>query len=316
MNKIILGISSCLLGNNVRYDGQDKLDRRLADELGAYAQFIPVCPEAELGLGIPREAMRLVGKVENPRLVTINTGIDLTERMQAYCDKRVAELAEESLCGFIFKSKSPSSGMEGVKVYPEGGGAPAKTGVGLFARTFMNAFPLLPVEEENRLHDPILRENFVERIFVMQRWNELAGKPVGTGDIVDFHTRHKLLLMAHSPERCRALGIMVAQVKQYKAEDFKAEYIRQMMEALRKTATRRKHQNVMLHILGYIKKDLSAWEKQELISIIDNYRSELYPLIIPLTLINHYVKKYNQQFLSDQYYLNPHPMELNLRNHC
>ncbi|MFO7659524.1 MAG: DUF523 and DUF1722 domain-containing protein [Candidatus Cloacimonadaceae bacterium] len=314
-NMIKLGISSCLLGNKVRYDGQHKYDSWLVDELGPYVEYVPVCPEVECGLPIPREAMRLVGDSENPQLLTIKTLKDITPQMLTWSEGKIQALQQENLCGFVFKAKSPSSGMERVKVYPIKGGAAAKTGIGIFAREFMKAFPLLPVEEEGRLHDPVLRENFIERIFIMQRWQNLMSNKPKAGDIVDFHTRHKLLLMAHSPAHYRSMGKLVANIKQYYVSDFLTEYLFQLMEATKKPATRAKHQNVMLHILGYFKQDLTAQEKAELIEIIDKYKAKHYPLIVPITLINHYVRKYDKPYLAQQFYLNPHPMELNLRNH-
>lgn len=314
-SKIKLGISSCLLGNQVRYDGQHKYDSWLVDELGPYVEYVPVCPEVECGLPVPREAMRLVGESENPLLLTIKTQKDITPQMLAWCESKIQTLKEKNLCGFVFKAKSPSSGMERVKVYPAKGGAAAKTGVGIFAREFMKAFPLLPVEEEGRLHDPILRENFIERIFIMQRWQNLILNKPKAGDIVSFHTRHKLLLMAHSPAHYRSMGKLVADIKKYALPDFLNEYLIQLTEAAKKHATRAKHQNVMLHILGYFKQDLTPDEKAELIDIIDKYKEKHYPLIVPVTLINHYVRKYDKPYLAEQYYLNPHPMELNLRNH-
>lgn len=314
--KIKLGISSCLLGNKVRYDGQHKYDAWLVEQLGVYADYIPVCPEVECGLPIPREAMRLVGNADNPKLLNTNSATDQTERMQSFCTRKIKELAEQDLCGFIFKSKSPSSGMERVKVYPAKGGVASKNGIGIFARAFMEAFPLLPVEEEGRLHDPILRENFIERIFIMHRWKELMQTKIKAGDIVDFHSRHKLLLMAHSPAHYKSMGKMVGEIKQYKLTDFLPLYLEQLMLATKKHATKSKHQNVLLHILGYFKQDLSQDEKAELIEIIEKYKANHYPLIVPVTLLNHYTRKYNKAYLTEQYYLNPHPMELNLRNHA
>ena len=310
-----LGISSCLLGNKVRYDGQHKYDNWLVETLGRYVTYVPVCPEVECGLPVPREAMRLVGDSQNPKLLTIQTGIDHTPRMLEWSARRLKDLAGRDLCGFVFKSKSPSSGMERVKVYPEKGGAAQKTGVGIFAREFMRAFPLLPVEEEGRLHDPVLRENFIERIFIMHRWRNLQQDGVSPGSLVDFHTKHKLLLMAHSPQLYREMGKLVANVKTFKLDEFETMYLSLLMQATSKAATHAKHQNVMQHILGYFKTDLTGEEKSEMLELIQNYRGRLIPLIVPLTMINHYVRKYGKPYLADQFYLNPHPMELALRNH-
>ncbi len=310
-----LGISSCLLGNQVRYDGQHKYDSWLVETLGRHVSYVAVCPEVECGLPIPREAMRLVGDIDNPRLVNTNSGTDQTKRMLDFCARKIAELAGADLCGFVFKSKSPSSGMERVKVYPAQGGAGVKKGVGIFARELMKAQPLLPFEEEGRLHDPGLRENFIERIFIMQRWRQLMKAGFSSGSLVNFHTRHKLLLMAHSPQLYREMGKLVATVSQYNPRDFAAIYIEQLMRATAFAATPSKQVNVMQHILGYFKAELSADEKAEMIHLIDSYKSHLLPLIVPLTLLSHYARKYDKSYLLEQYYLQPHPWELALRNH-
>lgn len=313
-DKIRLGISSCLLGEPVRYDGQHKLDRYLRDTLGAYVEWVPVCPEVECGLPVPREAMRLVGDPEHPRLVTRSTGVDHTERMLAWAAGRVRALEGEDLCGFVFKSGSPSSGMERVKVYGEKG-MPEKVGVGLFARAFREHFPLLAVEEEGRLHDPALRENFVERVFTYRRWRQALAEGMSRGDLVDFHTRNKLLLLSHSTTHYRSLGKLVADAKGRRPEELHAAYQEQLVDALRLKATPRKHANVLQHALGYFKKQLAAGEKQEMLEVIERYRTGLLPLVVPVTLLNHYVRKYDQPYLRLQTYLNPHPVELQLRNH-
>src|SRR3989337_271347 len=186
MEKIKLGISTCLLGENVRYDGGHKLDRFLTDTLGQYVEYIPVCPEVECGLPIPRESMHLEGDPDSPRLVTIRTKQDMTDRMVKWARKRVVKLEKEDLCGFIFKSNSPSSGMERVRVHNEKG-VPIKKAVGWLAKIFMEHFPLLPVEDEGRLHDPALRENFIERIFTLNRWREALNRKENRGTILDFH---------------------------------------------------------------------------------------------------------------------------------
>jgi uncharacterized protein YbgA (DUF1722 family)/uncharacterized protein YbbK (DUF523 family) len=312
--KIKLGISACLLGENVRYDGGHKLDRFLANTLGKYVDYVPVCPEFECGLGVPRESMRLVGDTDAPRLVTNTTKQDHTERMLKWAAKRVAELEKEGLCGFVFKKNSPSSGMERVKVYNDKG-MPVKKGVGLFARAFMEHFPLLPVEDEGRLHDPKLRENFIERIFVFKRWRELLSQPKRRGSLVDFHTKHKLLVLSHSPSLHREIGRLVARAKEMTTDDLYERYETLLMEALGLKTTSKKNVNVLHHVMGYFKKQLSPDEKQELLEVIDHYRRGHVPLIVPITLINHYVRKYDQPYLKQQYYLHPHPVELQLRNH-
>jgi uncharacterized protein YbgA (DUF1722 family)/uncharacterized protein YbbK (DUF523 family) len=311
---IKLGISTCLLGESVRYDGGHKLDKFLVDTLGSYVEYVPVCPEVECGFSVPRESLRLVGDPNAPRLVTSRTKEDHTERMLAWAKKRVRELEKEELCGFIFKSKSPSSGMERVRVYNEKG-MPVKKGVGIFARAFMEHFPLVPVEEEGRLHDPKLRENFIETMFVFRRWRELLGQPKARGRLVDFHTKHKLLILSHSPKHYQIMGKLVAGAKGTPINEAYEAYEGLLMEALRLKTTVKKNANVLQHMVGYFKKQLSSDEKQELLQIIDRYRQEYVPLIVPITLMNHYVRKYDQLYLKEQYYLNPHPVELQLRNH-
>jgi uncharacterized protein YbgA (DUF1722 family) len=224
-------------------------------------------------------------------------------------------LENEELCGFIFRAGSPSSGMERVKVYRQPGMIPSKTGVGVFARVFMDHFPLLPVEDDGRLHDVGLRENFIEAIFTLQRWRDLRSSGAARGALVAFHTRHKLLILAHSPNHYRSMGKLVAQEQNLAMTEVLAQYEILLVSALRLRATPRKHVNVLQHVLGYFKKQLSSDEKQELVEIIDHYRAGQLPLIVPMTMVNHYVRKYQQPYLTGQYYLNPHPVELQLRNH-
>jgi uncharacterized protein YbgA (DUF1722 family)/uncharacterized protein YbbK (DUF523 family) len=312
--EIKLGVSACLLGEQVRYDGGHKLDRFLRDTLGRYVTFVPVCPEVECGLPTPRESMRLVGDPADPRLVTTRTGIDHTERMQTWARRRLDELAAEDLCGFVFKKNSPSSGMTRVKIY-NAAGNPANVGSGLFAKAFMDRFPLLPVEDEGRLHDPKLRENFIERMFALRRWRSHLAGGRDLGGLVAFHTCEKLLLLSHNTDSYRALGKLVAAGKQQELPALYDAYERIFMKALGFASTRAKHMNVLQHMLGYFKKDLTPDEKQEILSIIGEYRAGHVPLIVPVTLINHYVRKYSQTYLAQQTYLNPHPVALQLRNH-
>ncbi len=312
--KVRLGISSCLLGQKVRYNGGHKLDRYLADTLGQYAEFVPVCPEVECGLPIPRESLRLVGDPECPRLVTTRTGRDLTDRMAGWARRRVAELEKENLCGYIFKSGSPSSGMQGVKVY-DVNGVPSRRGAGMFAMAFMKHFPLLPVEQESGLYDMRRRENFIERVFAYQRWRRLLERPRSRGNLVDFHTKHKLQILAHSPREHQAMGRLVARAAELPPTELYETYQGLFMKALCRPATVKKNASVLTHMMGYFKKQLSGEEKQELLEIIERYRKEYVPLVVPITLMRHYVRKYDQPYLKMQHYLNPHPVELQLRNH-
>jgi len=309
-----IGVSSCLLGQEVRYDGGHKHDRWITGVLGPHVEFVPVCPELECGLGVPREAMHLAGDPAAPRLMTIRSGLDLTDRMLEFSRRRVESLAAEDLCGFIFKSDSPSSGMERVKVYGASGSSPQKNGVGLFARTFMERFPLVPVEEEGRLHDARLRENFIESIFTLRRWRDLRRAPTAAGWIA-FHAAHKYLLMSHSPALLREMGRLVSAPPRRGLEEALAPYEALLLAALRTKPTPSKHANVLLHLLGYFKHDLEAREKAELVEVIDHYRAGFVPLIVPVTLLRHHVRLHEKPYLADSVYLEPHPVELALRNH-
>lgn len=315
MEKIRVGISACLLGRNVRYDGGHALDRFLRDTLGRYVEYVPVCPEVECGFGVPRETLRLVGDPQRPRLLTTHTLVDHTVRMESWAGKRAAELEKEGLCGFVFKSGSPSSGMERVKVYDEKG-VPRKAGVGIFARIFMEHFPLLPVEEDGRLHDPSLRENFIDRIFTGMRYRRAAAQRKRIRGLMDFHAGNKLMLMAHSPKNLRQMGHLLAQADKSSLEEIGRQYEKLLAETMALMPTKAKNANVLHHAMGYFRKNLSPGEKQEMLELIEQYRNGLIPLVVPVTLMNHYVRKYDQPYLKEQTYLNPHPVELQLRNHA
>ena len=310
--KFKIGISSCLLGNPVRWNAGHKLDRFLTNTLGQFVEYVPVCPEVEAGFGVPRESVRLVGDPENPRMITFKSKKDLTDQMKRWAKKRVKELEKEDLCGFIFKSDSPSSGMIRVKVYSEKG-MPRKVGVGMFARAFMDHFPRIPVEDDGRLHNPAIRENFIERIFSLKRWRDIAAKSPRIGKLVDFHSRNKLLLLSHSQKHYRLMGKLVANGKKLTPRKLFDQYEQLLLEALALKTTAKKNNNVLQHLMGYFKKQLTADEKQELLEVFEQYRKGYVPLLVPLTLINHYVRKYDQPYLKIQTYLNPHPVELKLR---
>jgi len=314
LESIRLGVSACLLGESVRYDGSHRFDRYLVETLGRFVEWVPVCPEVEAGLGVPREAMRLVGEREAPRLVTGRTGIDQTSRMKRWARKRIRQLGEEELCGFIFKSRSPSSGMERVRIYTAGG-EPGPYGSGIFARAFMDACPLIPVEDEERMREPALRENFIERVFTFNRWRALTSRRASAAGLAGFHSDHKYLLMAHSPSHLKRLGQLVANPQKVKPSVMYASYLPLMMEGLRLKATVPKNANVLEHLLGYFKKQLSPEEKQEALGLIGRYRQGLVPLVSPVTLVRHLVRRYDEPYLSRQVYLNPHPAELMLKNH-
>lgn len=310
-----LGISTCLLGEPVRFDGGHKRDRYLTDTLGLFVEWMPVCPEVEMGLPVPRESMRLVGDSTDPRLIAPKSGTDHTPAMKEWAQKRVNDLAAAGLHGFVFKKDSPSSGLYRVKVYNEHGMA-ERTGTGVFAQEVRNRFPLLPLEEEGRLHDARLRENFVERIFAYYRWTDLLEHEATAGGLVKFHTAHKLTLMAHSPTHYTEMGRLVADAGKRDWDKLTAEYGAMLMEGLSVMGTRGKHVNVLQHLMGYLKNHLSSQDKQELQHLMEDYRQGLLPLIVPLTLLKHHLSRYPvPDWVHLQVYLNPYPKELMLRNH-
>ena len=309
-----LGISRCLLGDEVRFDGGHKRDHFLTDVLGRYVEWVPVCPEVEAGLGTPREAMRLVGNPHRPRLMTITSKRDHTQAMESMLDERLDSLRALDLSGFVFKRGSPSCGVERVRVYTAQG-MPSHSGVGIFAKAFRDEFPLVPIEEEGRLSDPSLRENFIERVFCYRRFQDLVQNGVTRQALIRFHTIHKYLVLSHSPQHYKTMGQLVAQAKRYHPKDLTVKYGELLMKTLAMKATVRKHVNVLQHILGYFKNRLTAQEKVELLGVIDDYHRGLTPLIVPLTLMKHYVHVFDMSYIRDQVYLNPHPKELMLRNH-
>jgi uncharacterized protein YbgA (DUF1722 family)/uncharacterized protein YbbK (DUF523 family) len=309
-----LGISRCLLGEEVRFDGGHKRDNFLTEVLGRYVEWVPVCPEVEAGLGVPREAMRLVGDPQYPRLVTIKNGADRTRTLETMTTNRIEELKSLRLSGYVFKKGSPSCGIERVRIYNEYGKS-SRNGVGLFAKAFIKHFPLIPVEEEGRLCDPALRENFIERVFCYRRWQDAVQNGVTRHALAQFHMIHKFLLLAHHPKQCEVLGRMIAHAHEHRSSELAHRYGGLFMKALAVKATVRKHVNVLQHILGYFKERLTPHEKAELLDVIGDYHHGLTPLIVPLTLIKHYVQIFDVRYILDQVYLNPHPKELMLRNH-
>ena len=311
-----LGISSCLLGEKVRFNGGHKRDRFVTDTLGEYCDWVMVCPEFEMGLGAPRETMRLVGDPENPRLLEPATGIDRTAAMRRWNKARLAQLRDEGLHGFILKKDSPTCGMQRVKVWHEGGGGSERKGVGMWAAGLRAAFPLLPCEEEGRLNDMRLRENFIERVFAYRRWRETFQQGRRRrADLVNFHTDHKLTLMAHSPEHYRQLGRIVAGLGTRPLREDVAEYGELFMRGLERIATTRKHTNVLQHVQGYFKRSIDAEDKKELADTIFEYHAGQVPLVVPLTLIRHHLRRHPHPWLERQTYLHPYPAELMLRNH-
>jgi len=313
-NRILIGISSCLLGERVRFDGGHKRDSYICDFLANYVEFLPVCPEAEIGMGIPRPPVRLVGDPDFPQLVEVkDPSKNYTSGMLHFCQETMSRL--QSISAYILKSKSPTCGWKRVKIYQEPGQAP-RSGQGLFAKTLEQHYPYLPIEEEGRLNDPCLRENFIERLFVYHEWQKLLANAISLNDIIKFHTRHKLLLMAHHPHKSQVLGHKLGQgASATDISNFSQEYIRDFMSILSYIGTNKKHANVLQHCFGYLKKNLSKADKEEIVEAIDHYRRGLLPLIVPITLLKHHLRHHPQSYLEEQSYLSPYPEELMLRNH-
>lgn len=311
--KIILGVSSCLLGHEVRFDSSHKHNRYLTDTLGEYFDFQPFCPEVAIGLGIPRPPIRLVRIADHIRVRGVNEpDKDVTDELVNYSQQAASQCT--NISGYIFKSKSPSCGMERVKVYSEQGN-PVDSSSGVYAAGIMQHYPSLPVEEEGRLMDPHLRENFIERVFIYHRWQHYQQLGLTPASLVDFHTRHKFIIQAHDETMYRQLGRLVADAGKGALPGIAEQYITLMMQALKKLATNKTHTNVLQHIMGFIKEDMSAEDKQELLGVIDEYRRQQLPLVVPVTLIKHFLRLYPNDYIAAQYYLQPHPKEFMLRNH-
>jgi uncharacterized protein YbgA (DUF1722 family)/uncharacterized protein YbbK (DUF523 family) len=309
-----LGVSACLLGEAVRYDGGHKRDRFVTDVLGGFVEWVPVCPELEAGLGVPRPAMRLARDGDSTRLVEIGSGRDHTRALRRAAAGRIRALRALDLSGYVLKKDSPSCGMARVRVYA-GSGPPARTGRGVFAAALMEALPELPVEEEGRLQDPALRECFVERVFAYRRLRDLFDARPTAGRVVAFHTAHKLQLMAHSQEAYRALGRLVAGVKRIPRAELRASYAPAFMAALARPATRGRNANVLQHAAGHLKRLLDSAARGELAVLIEDYRRGLVPLVVPITLLRHHARTHAVAYLEGQTFLEPHPKELMLRNH-
>jgi len=311
---IRIGISSCLLGQEVRFDGGHKRDRFITDLLGRFFEWVPVCPEVEVGMGTPRPALRLVRDGSAVRMVEIKSGVDHTQAMKKFAARRVRALAALDLVGYILKKDSPSCGMLRLKVHASKG-SPTRDGTGLFASALLRAFPNLPVEEEGRLNDPQLRENFIERVFAYRRIRDLFSGRWTRAHVVAFHTAHKLQLMAHSTAAYRELGRLVAEQKALPRSEFRDRYEHGFMAALSRLASRGRNANVLQHAAGHLKQQLDAASRAELAELIHDYRNGLVPLVVPVTLIGHHVRRHEIAYLAGQKFLAPHPRELMLRNH-
>lgn len=312
--RIKVGVSSCLLGEPVRWNGDHKRDRWLTDVLSAFFEWVPTCPEVDVGMGTPRETVRLEGDPENPRLVGTKSGDDWSAAMRRYTKNRVDALDRMGLCGYIFKAKSPSCGVGKIKVYGEGATV-HHNGRGLFAGAFLQKCPRVPVEEEGRLRDAKIRENFIVRVFAYHRLQELLSGNFSRERLIAFHTAHKYLLLAHSRKHYTALGRLVAEAKHRSPSELKTEYADGFMQALVVKSTIKKNTDVLFHMLGFFKKQLPEAEKRDIIETIEDYRRGLVPLVVPVTLLRHHVRARKVEYLENQVYLNPHPKELMIRNH-
>jgi uncharacterized protein YbgA (DUF1722 family)/uncharacterized protein YbbK (DUF523 family) len=309
MKKIPIGISSCLLGHNVRFDGGHKRDSYIAGTLSDYFEFQPFCPEVEIGLGTPRPTIHLVKIANEIRCVGVkNPELDVTERLRDHADQQKHLHAQ--LCGYIFKKDSPSCGMERVKVY--GGAQPHREGVGIYAEVMMRNNPLLPIEDEGRLGDAGLRENFIQRVYIYYRWKCLLEEGLTPSKLTEFHARHKLIIMSHTDYA--PLGQLLAGVTQGSVMEIADIYIAQLMKLLKKVATRKNHVNVLQHIQGYLKKELTADDKAEMSELIERYRDGEVPLIVPLTLLKHHFRKAPDPYIEQSFYMSPYPQELQLIN--
>ncbi len=313
--RLKVAVSACLLGQPVRFDGGHKQAPLLTETLGRFIDFVPLCPELAIGLGTPRQALRLVGEAAEPRAIGNRDGHDYSVPLRAYGREQAAQLlaGPERLCGLIVKKDSPSCGMERVRVYGESG-IPVKSGAGLFSREVMAAHPWLPVEEEGRLNDPALRENFIERLFVCQRWWQLLEGGLTPARLVEFHTRHKYMLMARGSVVYRQLGQRVAEAGSADLELLAQRYFPALMAALQQLASRGRHSNVLMHLMGYLKRQIVAREKQELLTLIESYRQGELPLVVPVTLLKHHLGRHPEEYLQRQHYLAPYPEGLMLRN--
>jgi uncharacterized protein YbgA (DUF1722 family)/uncharacterized protein YbbK (DUF523 family) len=312
-HSIRIGISACLLGAPVRFNGGHKQSQLCSEVLARHFEFVAVCPEVAIGMGTPREAIRLVGDPAAPRAQgSRRPELDVTRELDAYGQRIASELTD--ICGYILMQKSPSCGMQRVKVYQDNGYPAEGGGSGLFAAALMRARPDLPVEEDGRLNDPVLRENFLTRVFAYAEWQRLLAAGITPKALIGYHSRYKYQLMANSPEHYRRLGRLLADLGRQDLPGLAAEYFSELMQGLRVTATRGTHSNVLQHLLGYLKKALSREEKHEMQQLIEQYRSGIVPLVVPLTLIKHHFRRHPDQYVASQAYLQPHPEDLSLRN--
>lgn len=310
--KIKVGISACLLGQEVRFDGGHKRDKYINNTLSHYFDFVACCPEVAIGMGTPRPTIHLEGEVDNPRVVGVHDKtLDVTEKLNTFSAEQCQRLPQ--LCGYILKSKSPTCGMERVRVYKDKSRV-LTNGVGVFAKHLKNQHPYLPLEEEGRLHDPVLRENFITRVYTLHRWYNLMSDGVTAKKLVEFHTQHKLLLLSHNPKQHKQLGNMIGNLKKDNLDEFAQQYITELLTALSYKATPTKHMNTLLHGVGYIKNQLPKHDKHEFVKLLERYKRNEVPLVVPMTMLKHFFTHYEDSYIKNQVYFEPYPESLSLRN--
>lgn len=308
-----IAVSACLMGLEVRFNGGHKESRLCSQTLSEYFDFIPVCPEVAIGMGTPRAPIRLVGDPQQPHAVgSLDPNLDVTNALAAYGERMAGDL--DGICGYIFMQQSPSCGLERVKVYQPQGRPAEHRGRGIYAQAFCSRHPDLPVEEDGRLNDPVLRENFLTRVFAYAAWQQLIAQGITRRSLTDFHSRYKYQLMAHNPVQYKVLGNLLGSMGRGDPQQIAPRYFSELMAALKKCATRRTHSNVLLHISGYLKQNLSAEDKREVQHLIGQYRHGIVPLVVPLTLLKHHFRLHPDAYIAQQVYLQPHPENLSLRN--
>ena len=313
MSRPKIAISACLMGAEVRFNGGHKESRLCSRTLAEHFEFVPLCPEVAIGMGIPREPIRLVGDPQSPQAVgTVNPSINVTAPLAEYGEKMAGELND--ICGYIFMQQSPSCGLERVKVYHDNGAPVNGGGRGIYAQAFCARHPDLPVEEAGRLNDPVLRENFITRVLAYSDWQQVLAQGLSRRVLTEFHSRYKYQLMAHNPLQYKALGKLLGNMAQSDPAELGPRYFSELMAALKKCATRGTHSNVLQHITGYLKQAISAEDKQEMVHVIGQYRLGIVPLVVPLTLLKHHFRQHPDPYIAQQVYLQPHPENLSLRN--
>lgn len=314
MSKIPLGVSQCLLGEQVRFDGGHKHNRYLTDVLSEYVEFRPVCPEVAIGLGIPRKPIRLVVIGDETRVRGIeNPDLDVTDALVEQAELAVQQMPD--ICGYVFMQKSPSCGAFGMKRYRTNGHTADSKGRGAYAKRFMELMPLLPVEEAGRLNDPGLRDNFLTRVFAFHDFKTNVAAAPTAKKLIDFYSRYKYQVMVHHVPSYFSIGRYLSNLSGRDINTSSDEFFRLFMEALTHHATRRGNTNVIMHLRGYLKEHLNTQDKHELSQLIDSYKAGMVPLVVPLTLLKHHLLKLDNPYLKSQTFWSPHPERLGLRNH-